>query len=389
MNVLSLFDGISCGRVALERTGIKVDNYYASEVDKYAQQVSAKNYPDIVRLGDVTKWKEWSVDWSSIDLVIGGSPCQGFSAAGKQGGTKAELDGETHVVTSREMYNDFKNKGAKFLSQSYLFWEFVLLLDHVKSENPNVKFMLENVRMTKNNMDMITEALGVEPVCINSSLVSAQNRVRYYWANWSFGQPEDRGVMLKGVLEDGSEKVGRMVGRKINPETGKRDDYNPDLVAEQRIEPRSNSKSGTLTTVQKDNLVIRPATPRASHGGGVCKHVADATDIKGNESIKRVYSPEGKAPCLTTMGGGHREPKVLVREKSKCVRASGRGSYDRHEWDSISDCHYRKLTPTECERLQTLPDGYTDCVSNTQRYKGLGNGWTVDVIAHIFEGLKK
>jgi len=380
VNVLSLFDGISCGQVALNRIGITPSEYYASELDEYAIKVTQANYPNTVQLGDVTKWREWNLDWSSIDLLIGGSPCQGFSFAGKQ-----------------LAFDD---------PRSALFFVYVDILNHIKAVNPRVKFMLENVRMKKEYLEIISGILEVEPVLINSSLVSAQNRQRFYWANWTIKQPEDKRIFLKDILEDepfektimsdkfttrnahilrddfdgkakslsameyvknGRQgdyiKFGQMVGRKINPETGKRDDYNKELKATQRIEIRSDDKTGAITTVQKDNLIIQ--TPRGNNSGGF-------------------RALDGKTPTLSANSWEHNN-KLVLRDKSKCVRSSGRGSYDRHEWDSISNCHYRKLTPIECERLQTVPDNYTNHVSNTQRYKMLGNGWTVDVVAHIFK----
>lgn len=323
INVFSGFDGMSCGQIALERAGIDVDNYYAAEIDKYAIQVTQANYPNTQQMGDITKWLEWDIDWSKIDLVMGGSPCQGFSFAGKQ-----------------LAFDD---------PRSALFFEWVEILETIKLMNPNVKFMLENVKMKKEHLAVISSLLGVEPVFINSSLVSAQNRQRYYWCNWGVTQPEDKGIMLTDILENepfdktimsdrfvnrnksagclrddltGKAKnlsameyvkngrqgdyiaCGQMVGGKINPETGKRDDYNENIKTEQRIEVRDDCKTNCLTTVQKDNYVT-------------------------------------------------------------------------------SGSKYRKLTPIECERLQTVPDNYTNHVSNTQRYKMLGNGWTVDVIAHI------
>lgn len=172
-NVLSLFNGISCGRVALDRADIEFKNYYSSEIDKYAIKVSDNNYPDIIQLGDVTKWQEWNIDWSSIDLILAGSPCQGFSFAGKQ-----------------LAFDD---------PRSQLFFVFVNILNHVKSLNPNVKFLLENVRMKKEHIQVINECLGVEPTLINSALVSAQNRQRLYWANWKITQPEDKGIYLKDI----------------------------------------------------------------------------------------------------------------------------------------------------------------------------------------------
>ena len=203
MNVLSLFDGISAGRLALQRAGLEVTKYYRSEIDKYASQVAMHHFPNDVQLGDVTKWREWDIDWSSIDLLIGGSPCQGFSFAGKQAGTKANLNGVEILVTDRQTYLKLKEQGAEFLSQSHLFWEYVLILDHIKKHNPNVKFLLENVRMKKELLDMISNALGVKDVVINSSLVSAQNRHRHYWCNWDVDQPDDKGILLRDIVVDG------------------------------------------------------------------------------------------------------------------------------------------------------------------------------------------
>ena len=307
MNVLSLFDGMSCGRIALDRAGIKVDNYFASEIDKYAIKVAQANYPSTIQLGDVcdVMWPE-TFEGMKIDLLIGGSPCQGFSFAGKQ------LN-----------FDDPRSK---------LFWEFVRLLKECKPKY----FLLENVKMKKESKDVISEALGVEPIFINSNLVSAQNRRRYYWTNIPVdGPPEDRGIKLKDILEDGfvdREKAHCLYANYF--------------------------RGGNLKSYfekHRRQLVFSK--------DGLC-HVGDA-EIKGNDTIKRVYHSDCKAPTLTTMGGGHREPKVAT-----------------------SDITWRKLTPLECERLQTVPDGYTNHVSNTQRYRMLGNGWTVDVVAHIFDGMK-
>lgn len=330
MNVLSLFDGMSCGQIAFNRAGFNVDSYRASEIDTHAIKVTQANYPKTIQLGDIENWRDWPVIWASIDFVIGGSPCQGFSFAGKQ-----------------LAFDDPRSK---------LFFTWVDILNHIREVNPDVKFLLENVKMKKEHLDVISETLGVEPMFINSALVSAQNRQRYYWFNWDVEQPVDKGIMLTDILEqepfdktimsdrftsrnrtagclrdDLSGKAknlsameyvkngrqgdyircGQMVGRKINPETGKRDDYNKDLKTEQRIELRDDCKTNCLTTVPKDNYVC----------------------------------------------------------------------------DVVEGVKYRKLTPIECERLQTVPDNYSNHVSNTQRYKMLGNGWTVDVITHILRGL--
>lgn len=201
VNVVSLFHGMGCLNIAMNRAGIPTGFVYTSEIDKYATKVDIANNPDNIRMGDVRNWRDWGIDWSSVDLVTAGSLCQGFSSAGKQGGTKAIIDGVETVISTREQYTDAKQRGAEFLSQSHLFWEFVLLLDVVRVWNPNVKFMLENVKMSRNNLDMITKALGVDPVFINSALVSAQNRQRYYWCNWDVPQPEDLGIVLANILE--------------------------------------------------------------------------------------------------------------------------------------------------------------------------------------------
>jgi len=322
MNVLSLFDGMSCGQIALNRLGIKYDNYFASEIDKYAIQVTQKNYPNTKQIGDVTQVK--GKDLPKIDLLLGGSPCQGFSFAGK-----------------RLNFDD---------PRSALFFEFVRLL---KETNPKY-FLLENVRMKQKYQDVISEHLGVKPIKINSALVSAQNRVRFYWTNIpGIEQPEDKGIILKDILESG---VGD-----------------------------------------------RPCELKEFNQDSTCHHITTATDIKGNESIKRVYADSGKSPTLTTCGGGHREPKVIVgayrgrynedgstSQKLELRKDEKTNTITTVQKDNVltqDEVYWRKLTPLECERLQTIPDNYTNHVSNTQRYKMLGNGWTVDVIAHIFKNI--
>ena len=408
INVLSLFDGMSCGQIALDQLGIPVNKYYAAEIDKYAIQIARKNYPDMVHVGDV-KWVTSKL-LPKIDLLIGGSPCQGFS---------------------------FGGKGLNFDDpRSKLFFEFDRLLKELKPKY----FLLENVKMKKESEQIITDYLGVEPVEINSRLVSAQNRKRLYWTNIPFdGLPEDKGIMLKDILEEETAefyrageylqnkrrasdknpdmlnpdyrsqantihdvegksgtvcagthgyaigyvpepKGARIVNRRLD-ERGKRQDYNKDIPLQKRLELRTDDKSNCLTTVHKDSVLAQ------SKDGLI--HIGDAKLSDKYVAINRVYAAEGKSPTLTASTGGHTQPKVEIRDKSKCVRTGGRLSYDRHEWDSIDNMHWRKLTVTECERLQTVPDGYTCGVSNTQRYKMLGNGWTVDVIKHIFEGLKE
>lgn len=297
MKVLSLFDGMSCGQIALNRIGVKPEKYYASELDKHAIKVTQANYPDTIQLGDVTAWREWDIDWASIGLLIGGSPCQGFSSAGKQ-----------------LAFDD---------PRSALFFVYVDILNHIRSVNPDIKFMLENVRMKKSHLDVISENLNVEPVAINSALLSAQNRNRYYWANWDIEQPSDAGVLLCDILEPG---------------------------------------------VPADSI-LSPSRHRWL--------ISD----KGRETLAKRYASidSEKAQCLTARSDASWNSNYVTRGEQ-----------------------ITRLTPIEYERLQTVWDNYTAHVSNAQRYRMLGNGftvevishilscndWTVDVVAHIFSQLR-
>ena len=516
MKVLSLFDGMSCGRIALDQLGIPVEKYYASEIDKYAIQVSQASYPDIEQVGDICNLDP--KDYKDIDLILAGSPCQGFSFAGKQ-----------------LAFDD---------PRSALFFEFIRLLKEIKPKY----FLLENVRMKKEFLQVISEQVsecypeipfGIEPIFINSSLVSAQSRQRYYWTNIpGIKQPEDKGIVLRDILEDNFDsdrdksycidanysktgakphhykdkyrrqlvnkpiKVGMNVEevkvrkhevnisglqhllREMKKESGKTNKQ----IAEETNMPVTKAEHWFRTdssfAIPGDNIWLKlkevlgiktdvfdkevmefvyrdgvyetkqrvysedgksptiTASNTEQYIETTPKQVGVAVDINGHDILKRVYSPDGKAPTVNTCQGGNREPKVVtggafrgraydkdgkrkdrdgssvanqttqmlelrkddksnaittvnkdslvvspIREKSKTVRSGGRGSYDRHEWDSVDELHWRKLTPLECERLQTVPDNYTNHVSNTQRYKMLGNGWTVAVIKHIFENM--
>lgn len=227
INVLSLFDGISCGQIALKRCGIEVNNYFSSEIDKNAIKVTQYNFPETVQLGDVCGWKNWNIDWSSIDLLIGGSPCQGFSFAGKM------LN-----------FQDVRSK---------LFFEFVDILNHLKQQNKKIKFLLENVNMKEEYKSIISKELSVEPVFINSRIVSAQDRKRLYWSNFTILPLEDKGISVKGII--GNENlIGAMRGRRVL--NGKRSDNNRNVPIEQYIECRKDNKSNCITTVSKDNVVV-------------------------------------------------------------------------------------------------------------------------------------
>jgi DNA-cytosine methyltransferase len=319
MNVLSLFDGISCARVALDVAGIPVNNYYACEIDKNAIKVSKNNYPNIISLGDVLNFKKDMIK-EPIDLLIGGSPCQDLSIA-KQG--RKGLEGE----------------------RSSLFYEYIKIKNEI---NPKF-FILENVAsMKKEDKDIISGLMGVEPVLFNASLVSAQTRKRYFWTNIQFDLPADRGILLKDILQPDAEvdermvnkdgksyaltasyskaveknsvekkqrtmvKVGRIVGRRIN-DKGHRDDNNKSIPIKQRIEVRDDDKSNNLSTIGKDNVVVN--------------------------------------------------------------------------FSSQKETIIRKLTPIECERLQSLPDNYTEGIAMTNRYKCLGNAFNVEVVAHILSNI--
>lgn len=272
ITVLSLFDGMSCGQIALSRAGIKVDRYIASEIDGPAIQITKKNYPETEHIGAVEGVKGEGLP--QIDLLIGGSPCQSFS----------------NMV-----------KGNGFEGKSGLFWEYVRVLEEARPKY----FLLENVVMKKEWQDIISEALGTQPIKINSSLVSAQRRNRLYWTNIpGIGQPEDKGILFQDILEDGADERYTL-------------------------------------------------TPRA---------------------VERVREKQG----LDLMG-----------DKSKCLFATYyKNSSNSREGQIVEETgRLRRLTPSECEALQTVPPGYTEGVSDTQRYKMVGNGWTVDVIAHIFSFL--
>ena len=568
MKVLSLFDGMACGRIALEQLGIPIEKYYASEVDKYAIQVAQANFPDIIQVGDVCDLDP--KDYMDVDLIQAGSPCQGFSMAGKQ-----------------LAFDD---------PRSALFFEFIRLLKAIKPKY----FLLENVKMKKEFLQVISEQVsacypeiifGIEPIFINSSLVSAQSRQRYYWTNIpGIQQPEDRGIVLKDILENDfssdrdksycidanysktgakphhykdkyrrqlvnkpikvgmnveevkirkhevdekalqkllrsakkeSKKTIKDIAKECNVPLTKAEHWfrtdssfaipkdtvwnklkfvlgittkdfdkallefeyrdgvyestqrvysdqgkSPTLTAsnkEQMIETKPKKAYDIPREILKDNerqrrvydpsgksptILGRSDSPKITRP----KQVGVAVDIKGHDQIKRVYSPEGKSPTVTTCGGGHREPKVVtggafrgraydkdgkrmdrngvsvankttqmlelrkdkksnaittvgkdsvvvenLPNKSQTIKSqyykSSRANFERQGTFHATgvqqeDLTWRKLTPLECERLQTVPDNYTNHVSNTQRYKMLGNGWTVEVIKHIFKNME-
>jgi len=435
MKVLSLFDGMSCGRIALDQLGIPVEKYYASEIDKYAIQVSQANYPEIEQVGDICNLDP--KDYQNVDLMLAGSPCQGFSFAGKQ-----------------LAFDD---------PRSALFFEFIRLLKAIKPKY----FLLENVKMKKEFLDVITQQVSecyeaddvapefkdmlgnvtIKPHFINSSLLSAQSRQRYYWTNIpGIKQPEDRGIVLRDILETETDE------QPVK-----------DTERNQRHYRDEDEKSLCMTATMykgagNNGMTLVPNKP---------KQVGVAVDINGHDILKRVYSPDGKSPTVNTCQGGNREPKVVTGgafrgraydkdgkrmdkdgvsvankttqmlelrkdDKSNAITTVGKDSvvvskkvnlkkyndeiainprnfggkgYVGTDKKSVAltqpsgnnatlvrveqeQLAWRKLTPLECERLQTVPDNYTNHVSNTQRYKMLGNGWTVEVIKHIFKNME-
>jgi|LakMenEpi03Aug12_release.lakeMendotaPanAssembly.Ray.scaffolds.fasta_scaffold229076_2 DNA (cytosine-5)-methyltransferase 3A len=429
---VSLFDGMSCLQLALNKIGKIPTKYFASEVDKYAMQVTMANFPNTMQIGDVRNVK--GSDIGFVHLLAGGSPCQSFSFAGKRKGMSTKDNIE---ILTLDHYLELKNQNFEFEGQSYLFWEYMRILEELRVVNPNIKFLLENVVIGEKWQKILTRAIGINPIQINSALVCAQNRNRLYWTNIAaepdglFGdlvckipQPKDKGILLKDILEtDVADKYflsGKMLdylnSRKANYNNGKinyktendiascinassgaidildniiidtnrkarcftaggnsgglhsqmdliqcvamrgRNHENPKsrvagLPTEQQLEPRNDGKTNCLTSVQKDNLVM----------------------LNDNQKKKFDHNPNtDKAGCLTLAQGRAGSSDEYMDSVSKIAKIQG----------SI-----RRLAPIECERLQTVPDNYTNHVSDTQRYKMLGNGWTIDVIAHILSYL--
>mgnify|MGYP003134113228 CR=1 FL=1 len=377
MKVLSLFDGMSCGRIALDQLGIPVETYYASEIDKYAIQVSQANYPDIQQVGDICNLDP--KDYQDVDLMLAGSPCQGFSFAGKQ-----------------LAFDD---------PRSALFFEFIRLLKAIKPKY----FLLENVRMKKEFLQVISEQVsacypeitfGIEPLFINSSLLSAQSRQRYYWTNIpNIKQPEDRGIVLRDILEDDYDserdkahcidanyykganveqyktkhrrqlvnkpiKVGMNVEQvKIRKHVGWKE-----TKPEQMLELRKDNKSNAVSSVSKDSLVVNSYREvRTDEAKAVRKKVRQQTGKDHTPFRAKKLEPRKDGKVGTVTPSLNKDHEISIEKE---------------------DLTWRKLTPLECERLQTVPDDYTNHVSNTQRYKMLGNGWTVEVIKHIFNNME-
>ena len=375
MNVLSLFDGMSCGQIALNKLGIKYDKYFAAEIDKYAMQVTQHNFPDTVQLGDVQFVTKETFGNNNIDLLVGGSPCQGFSFAGKQ------LN-----------FDD---------PRSALFFEFVRLLKELEPKY----FLLENVKMKKESQDIISKYLGCEPIEINSSLVSAQTRKRLYWTNIpNVSQPEDKGVVLRDVIESGYVDKRMVNEGKSHCLTAR---Y-PGAVWWNSIERRQRTM---ISLEQVDDKLRHPEATKKGYAEAGEDEGLDLTFPKSK--TRRGRAMKDKSNCLTAasqemgvvtcdmVASQGKEPIKEDREKGSCLLARDYKGFGNQAQtgvrliDGDKKLSWRKLTPLECERLQTVPDGYTlvmeddkQKVSNSQRYKMLGNGWTVDVITHILKNME-
>ena len=338
MNILSLFDGMSCGQIAINRLGIKYDNYFASEIDKYAIQVTKANYPDTKHIGSVVDVKGENLP--KIDLLIGGSPCQSFSFVGKKNGMSTSCSQE---ILTLEHYLELKADGFEFDGQSYLFWEYMRLLKETKPKY----FLLENVLMGHRWQKILSKTIGIDPIKINSSLLSGQSRNRLYWTNIGttnnnlFGieqvginQPQDKGILLRDILQQNvSDKYF------IN-QLNKNYSFKPMRLKKKFTQLDSKDKSLCLC-----------------HANSLSNWIGDFVSESFVSSSKKIYA--------------------------------GNDDYENYaDLDIFKDVRIRRLTPIECERLQTVPDNYTNHVSDVQRYRMLGNGWTVDVIAYILKHME-
>jgi len=331
MNILSLFDGMSCLQIALKETGAKVDKYYASEIDKFAIGQTQLNFPQTIQLGSVTEWQTWDIDWSSIDLIGAGSPCQGFSFAGKQ-----------------LAFDDPRSK---------LFFVFVEILNHCKKFNPEVKFLLENVDMKKDHLRIISEYVGIFPTKINSALVSAQNRERWYWSNirtkqiglfdelyTDIPQPEDKGILLRDILQPENE-----VDKKYYLDGGHLDWWN-----------------------KNKEFQLRKKYSQLDGDKAICLTARSYDSWNGNYITLFPYKQD--------------IPVNISNDKFNTLRANPGGIMKGVGIDTGT--MLRKLTPIECSRLQSVPEWYKWECSDSQIYRMLGNAWTCKVIEWILKHYK-
>lgn len=429
--MLSLFDGMSCGQIALRELGIPITCYYASEIDRFAIAQTQLNFHDTIQLGDIRNIEVDSIlQDGDIDLLIGGSPCQSFSFAGKRVGMKTTENEEIYTL---ERYLQLKQEGFEFEGQSYLFWEYMRILTELRRYNPNVLFLLENVEMGKKWERVLSDAIGIRGVHINSALVSAQNRRRIYWTNIRVGhsglfsepysdipQPADRGILLRDILEKEVDERYFLSDKMLSWLKGHSDKNNIKMTL-----------LGEDDTVQDVNLLcITEATKK----GYVEIRIGEAFDMtQPNSKTRRGRKMSSKCNCLTTQsadsylvfegmsGNSHLQNNLtdVDGKANSFLTTSGKGAWangmtivrvdgnesssqpnrvysDQGKSPNIGSTHFsntinvangyriRRITPTECARLQTIPEWYKWECSETQQYRMLGNGWTVEVIKHIF-----
>jgi len=447
MKVVSLFDGMSCLQIALNKLGVIPTTYFASEVDKHAMKVTMANFPNTIQIGDVRNVK--GSDLGFIDLLGGGSPCQSFSFAGKRNGMSTKDNIE---ILTLDHYLELKSQNFEFEGQSYLFWEYIRILEELRVINPNIKFLLENVVMGEKWQKILTRAIGINPIKINSALVSAQNRNRLYWTNIAaepnglFGdlvcnipQPKDKGILLKDILEIDvpdkyflSEKalMGLNIQNKKHKEKGNGFSFNP---------TDGNKKGNTITNPGKnridDNYIVHNTMPRSSKTGKggtgplsrndgktYCLDTGNTNAIEIQCVAMRGRNPEnpksrvaglpteqqleprsdGKTNCLTSVqkdnlvayGCDYRKDEGFrVRKEQKSSTLMARAREDVSGTGLVkTQSNIRRLTPKECGKLQTVPKEVLDImlncgVSDSQLYKMLGNGWNIDTIVHILSFL--
>lgn len=349
MNVLSLFDGMSCGRITLSELGIPVEKYYASEVDKFAIKATMQNFPDTIQLGDVRELEVSRLD--KIDLIIGGSPCTNLSMSGKRKGLSTK---EGMEVLDLQTYLELKENGFEFEGQSYLFWEYIRIYHELIERGDNPKFFLENVEMGKKWESVFNETMGRKGIHINSALVSAQNRRRIYWTDIhdDIPQPEDRGILLRDILEEEVDEKYFLSDKMIECLKGrvKTEKFSP--VQFSPIKFPYEQKARTINT-------------------RLFKMGDNDNYIQVDNVKKNIRNIDDKA-------------HTLLATSHKGAMANGMTLVDNGNF------RIRRLTPTECARLQTIPEWYIwDGISDTQRYKMLGNGWNIETIKHIFKYLRR
>ena len=365
MKVVSLFNGMNTGRQALENVGIKVEKYYSSEIKPYAIELTQHHFPDTIQVGDVTKWREWDIDWKSIDLILSGSPCQDLSAAGKRAGINGK--------------------------KSSLFFTFVDILNHTKSLNPKVLFLQENVgSASKLDVGIMSRALGVYPVRINSSLVTAQLRDRYYWSNirtkedGMFGdivtdipQPKDRGIMFKDIITDGYvERVKSLAllqseSRACSSQESIKKRAYKDFI--NMIYVDTYRSEGSQEYLKRRNETIRMVT--------LIYEVQDELRCKTNTAKDYDVVTENDCLDLSFPTSTTRRGRV-TKGKSPCLMESSNKLY------SYKDGIVRTVNKVEMCRLQGFPDDYCDILSTAKAGSLLGDGWTLPIIEHIFKFIK-